>query len=132
MSEANLADAQTQLLHVQKLFANGISFLPSSFRQAAQRLESGRRMLLQRFDQAEAGLEIDKTAFEGIDDLFVELFKKAKDDSGDAQLFSLNDLLRSSKGQGEVEPEPEETDTSPPTSPTPSGPPRKKRIVRKK
>src|ERR1700729_2585300 len=60
MSEANLADAQTQLLHVQKLFprvlksfdrvekfqnrrtfANGISFLPSSFRQAAQRLESG-------------------------------------------------------------------------------------------
>jgi hypothetical protein len=141
-SDANLADAQAQLLHVQKLFprvlmsygrvekfshrhafANGISSLPESFRQPARWLESGRRSLLGRFDQAEAGSQIDESAFEGVDDLFVKLFQEAKNDSGEAQLFSLNDFLRSSK---------EREDTSPPTSPTPSGPPKKKQRVIKK
>jgi hypothetical protein len=144
LAEASLEDAQAQLLHVQKLFPrvlgsfgrvekfqsrkaffSRISLLPKSFRQPAKWLELGRRELLQRFCKAEAGLEIDETAFEGIDDLFIKLFTEAKGESGDAELFSLNDCLRSSKGHGEVEAA-AEMDISPPTSPTPSGPPRKK------
>jgi hypothetical protein len=147
MVEASLKDAQAQLLHVQKPFPrvlksfdrvekfqsrngffSGISFLPESFRRPAKQLELGRRELLQCFYKAEAGLEIDQTAFEGIDDLFVKLFTEVKDEPGNTKLFSLNDFLSSSKGQGEVEAaaEAEEMDISPPTSPTPSGRQRKR------
>jgi hypothetical protein len=62
-------------------------------------LESGRRKLLGHFYKAEAGLETDETAFEGIDDLFIKLFTKAKDESGNIILWSLNDFLRPSKGR---------------------------------
>ena len=61
-----------------------------------------RQQLLQRFYKAEAGLEIDKTVFEGIDDLFIQLFTAAKGESGDVELFSLNDCPCSSKGHREV------------------------------
>jgi hypothetical protein len=110
-------------------FFSGISFLPESFRRPAKLLELGRRVLLRCFYKAEAGLEIDQTAFEGIDDdLFVKLFAEVKDYSGNTKLFSLNDFLRSSKeqGEGEAATEAEKMDISPPTSSTPSGRPRKK------
>ena len=115
MVEVSLKDAQAQLLHVQKLFPrvlkfdrvekfqsqngffSGISFLPESFRRPAKQLELGRRELLQCFYEAEAGLEIDQTAFEGIDGLFVKLFTEVKDEPGNTKLFSLNDFLRSSE-----------------------------------
>ena len=147
MAEASIEDAQAQLLHVQKLFPrvlqsfakvekfqapkaffSGIFFLPETFRRPAKRLELGRREL-QRFYKAEAGLEINETAFEGIDNLFIQLLKG---DSGNAELFSLNNWLDSSKGHGEVEAAAEavaEMDIPPPTSPTPSGRPTKKRRV---
>jgi len=149
MSNADLEDAQTQLEHFQKLFPRvlkssdrfskfqsqssfflGISVLPESFRRPAELLEWGRVKLLQCFYKAEAGLEIDQTAFEGIDALFIQMFEMAKDESSDnAQLSSLNDFLRSSKQQGEIEAGAEKMDMAPQTSPTPSGPPKKKRRV---
>jgi len=116
----------------RKAFFSGISFLLETFRKPAKRLEMGRRQLLKCFYKAEAGLEIDETAFEGIDDLFIQLFTAAKGESGGAELFSLNDCLRSSKGHGEVEAAAEaeaEMDISPSTSPTPSGRPRKRARV---
>jgi hypothetical protein len=121
--------ARVEKFQSRNAFFSGISILPESFCQPAMRLELGRRELLQRFYKAEAGLEIDETAFEGIDDLFTKLFAEAKGESGDVELFSLNDCLHSSKGHGEVGAAAEaeaEMDISPPISPTSSGRPRKK------
>jgi hypothetical protein len=145
-SNADLVDAQTQLDHVQKLFPrvlnssgrlskfqsqgaffSGISVLPDSFCKPAELLEWGRQKLLERFYEAEAGPDINQTAFGGIDELFIRLFTMATGDSDGAELFSLNDILRSST-EREVEAEAAEI---PQTSPTPAGPPRKKRKVTK-
>jgi hypothetical protein len=147
-STADLADAQTQLEHVQELFPrvlnssdrfskfqsqgaffSGISVLPESFHEPAELLEWGRQTLLRRFCEAEAGPDINQTAFGGIDELFIQLFTIATEASDGTELFSLNDILRSSKEQGEVEAEEEDI---PQTSPTPARRPRKKRRVTKK
>jgi hypothetical protein len=62
----------------------------------------GRQKLVDGFHKAEAGLEIDQTVFEGIDDLFIKLFTIVKDKSSDnAQLFSLDEFLHLREGNTE-------------------------------
>jgi hypothetical protein len=48
---------------------------------------------------AEAGHQIDEAAFVGIHSLFIELFNRARDESGGTELRSLDDVLLETVGR---------------------------------
>jgi hypothetical protein len=87
------ATSRSDQFEVATTFELACSSLPSSFRNAATRLEDARMALVDRYERAERGDEIDTEVFLGIHEELIRLFDEAKDSTRDMALEPLVSLF---------------------------------------
>jgi hypothetical protein len=75
------------------LFSDAVRLLPSRFVKAGSKLDVVRYLLVERYEQAEAGAVIDREAFLGINELMLKILDIAIKESGDTPLFSLFEIM---------------------------------------
>jgi hypothetical protein len=78
----------------RNIFSDAVNLLPSRFIKAGLKLNTARYLLVERYEQAEAGAVIDREAFHGINELMVEILDIAMKESGETPLFSLFGIMK--------------------------------------
>jgi hypothetical protein len=83
-----------EIFSQEQVFFDAVKHLPSRFVAAGSKLDVARYLLVERYEQAEAGAVIDKAAFLGINKLMIEILDFAIKESGDTPLFSLFEIVK--------------------------------------
>jgi hypothetical protein len=78
----------------RNLFSDAVQLLPSRFVKAGSKLNVVRYLLVERYEQAEAGAVIDRESFLGINELMLKILDIAIKESDDTPLFSLFEIVK--------------------------------------
>ncbi|KAF8582551.1 hypothetical protein K439DRAFT_1635200 [Ramaria rubella] len=95
--------SRSRTLTLSTELASNLDSLPNSCYKVALRLNRARRILVKAYQTAEAGPEINESAFIGIHQQLLESYGDAREQSGNIKLRSLTDILQIPKRTREEE-----------------------------